>query len=123
MAKRTMSVEQHYTEGRHHPYGRNMDFDADRSIKREPSLEPKRGGAFNRNDVQDPEDAHDNSRTARYDNDASGWVRGARGEPTGFDETATGKPSFDKGNAWRQPDGSIHGPPGEKLLVPGRGRK
>jgi hypothetical protein len=43
----------------------------------------------NRN--QDPEDFHGPG----YSNDASGWTRGARGEPSGNNETAEGKPSFD----------------------------
>ena len=55
---------------------------------------------------QAPEDAHG----PNYDNDASGWVRGARGEPTGDYETGETKPGFDhnpvwkmanKGNDWR----------------------
>jgi hypothetical protein len=58
---------------------------------------------------QFPEDAH----SPTYSNDCAGWVRGAPpgDTPTGNNETATGKPSgFDRGNAWRQPDGSIsHG--------------
>ena len=48
---------------------------------------------------QYPEDRHDGN----YDHDASGWVRGARGEPTGNNEDATGKPMrFDRGNSWRR---------------------
>jgi hypothetical protein len=59
-----------------------------------------------------PEDQHGPG----YSNDASGWVRGARGEPTGNNETATNKPSgFDRGNSWRRADkgndwGSGHDP-------------
>jgi hypothetical protein len=40
---------------------------------------------------QHPENKHG----ANYWNDASGWVRGAHGEPTCYDEDATGKPHFD----------------------------
>ena len=48
--------------------------------------------AHNTNVNQAPEDQHGPG----YDNDCSGWVRGARGEPTGNNETAEGKPSFDR---------------------------
>jgi hypothetical protein len=107
MAKHRMTVEQHYTEGRHHPYGRNTDDDAERSIRRSPSMESASAkAAFNKNTNQDPEDKYD----AGYLNDASGWVRGAKGEPTGFNETATNYPggNFDRGNSWRSPTKSIH---------------
>lgn len=57
-----------------------------------------KGTAHNSHENQDPEDRHD----AKYDNDATGWVRGAKGEPTGKNEDATGKPFFDKDNAWRK---------------------
>ena len=64
------------------------------------------------------EDRHDEK--ARYTNDAKGWVRGARGEPGCNNETAENYPGggFDKGNAYRQPGGSIRSAAGEKLLVP-----
>jgi hypothetical protein len=92
MPKRTMSVERHYTEGRHHPYGRSTDENADSSIRRHPSTESGNArGAFNSDRPQDPIDYHD----VPYANDhANDWVRG-RGED------ATGKPSFDRGNSWR----------------------
>ena len=45
---------------------------------------------------QAPEDRH----ASNYSNDCSGWVRGARGQPTGNNETAENKPSgFDKGQS------------------------
>jgi hypothetical protein len=97
MAKR-MTVEEHYTRGRTHPYGRVIDDGAEDRIERHPSMESK-GPALRNNRPQDPEDAHGPG----YDGDASGWVRGARGEPTGHDETAEGKPSFD------------HSPPRNKM--------
>lgn len=52
------------------------------------------------NEPQDIEDQHGPG----YNNDASGWVRGAQGVPTCNDETATNYPdgNFDKGNAWRK---------------------
>ena len=67
--------------------------------------------AHNTNTNQAPEDQHG----VRYDNQTSGWVRGARGEPTGNNETATGKPGFDKGQSYRSADkgddwGSGHDP-------------
>jgi hypothetical protein len=60
---------------------------------------------------QAPEDRH----ASNYSNDCSGWVRGARGEPTGNNETAEGKPSFDRGQSYRRSDkgldwGSGHDP-------------
>jgi hypothetical protein len=114
MTKRTMSVDELYSEGRHYPRGQTRDPGAKNSIERSPSFEPAaRGTAFNRvfneNTVQDPEDRHDEK--ARYSNDASGWTRGARGQPTGNNEDGTGYPGgFDRSNAWRSPSKSIHGP-------------
>ena len=55
--------------------------------------------AHNTNTNQAPEDQHG----VRYDNQTSGWVRGARGEPTGNNETAEDKPFFD------------HSPPRSKM--------
>ena len=80
--------------GRSFPHGRVRDGSHHR-VESEPPLEPKRGGAFNSNVVQDPENKHD----VKYDNDTSGWVHGAG-------EAATTKPSFDKGRAWRQSGGT-----------------
>lgn len=48
---------------------------------------------------QMPEDQHG----PNYRNDCEGWVRGAHGEPTGFNETAEGKSNFD------------HSPPRNKM--------
>ena len=59
---------------------------------------PTKDEVFNKNTNQAPANMHD----TKYDNDASGWVRGAKGEPTCKNEDATGKPGFDKGNAWRR---------------------
>jgi hypothetical protein len=106
--RKTTSVDELYSRGRSYPRGgQPRDPGARRLIEQEPSM---KSHEVQRNQM--PEDAH----APNYRNDCSGWVRGARsGEPTGFDETATNKPSgFDRGNAWRQPDGSIHGPPGER---------
>ena len=122
MARRSWaSVEEHFAS-RHRPYGRNVDPNARARVEREPKFESgsARNGVFNRPDVQDPEDTH----ASNYDNRTSGWVRGAKGEPTGFNETATNYPggNFDRGSAWRQPDGSIHGPAGdhrEQFVKPG----
>ncbi len=50
-----------------------------------------------------PPQAPEDQRGTGYHNDASGWVRGARGEPTGNNEDATGKPNFD------------HSPPRSKM--------
>jgi hypothetical protein len=76
MAKHRMTVQEHYAVGRIHPRGRVVDDGAENSIRREPAFETR--GAFNKPDVQDAEDAHDNSRTARYDNDhRDNWVRAA----------------------------------------------
>jgi hypothetical protein len=111
--KRTVSVDEVYSEGRRFPRGQTRDVGSRESIARSPAFEPAaRGTAFNRvfneNTVQDPEDRHDEK--ARYSNDASGWTRGARGQPTGNNEDGTGYPggNFDRGNAWRSPTKSIH---------------
>jgi hypothetical protein len=94
------SVEEHFAS-RHRPLGRNVDPNARNRIEREPSFEPgnRPGNAFNSDRPQDPEDKHD----SKYAGDASGWVRGAKGEPTGYNETATNYPdgNFDRGNSWR----------------------
>jgi hypothetical protein len=113
MAKHRMTVEEHYSVGRVHPRGRVVDEGAENSIQRSPSMETGNSrGAFNRNVNQDPENFHDRG----YDNDhPNDWVRG-RGED------ATGKPAFDRQNAWRQAGGSILGPAGdhqEKFVRPG----
>jgi hypothetical protein len=111
MTKRTVSVDDLYG-GRHFPHGRVRDGSS-RRIECEPSFEPEQSGrgseeilsrkgrVFNEVAVQDPEDRHDNSKTARYDNDhPNDWVRG-----TG--EDATTKPGFDFGNSWRLRDGGL----------------
>jgi hypothetical protein len=84
-------------------FSRTAECATDRTIALSTSrLEPKRGGAFNKPDVQDPEDRHDNRSSPRgYDNDhRDDWVRGR-------DENATGKPGFDFGNSWRRRDGGL----------------
>ena len=108
MAKHRMTVEEHYSVGRIHPRGKVVDDGAENSIKREPSFNTQ--GAFNRNDVQDPEDRHDNSRTARYDNDhANNWVRGGG-------EDATSKPGYDHNPVWRRANkGDTWNSPGDKV--------
>jgi hypothetical protein len=69
VAKR-MTVEQHYSEGRHRPSAQPRDQ--------------------HRN--QDPEDQHG----PKYDGDCRGWLRGSvKGDPTGYNETAESKPFFD----------------------------
>lgn len=47
---------------------------------------------------QCPEDA----RAPGYDNNASGWVRGARGKPTMFNETAENMPHYDRSRKWKE---------------------
>jgi hypothetical protein len=114
MAKHRMTVEEHYSVGRVHPRGRVIDEGAENSIQRSPSRESAtaKNEVFNRNTNQSPEDFHDRG----YNNDhANDWVRGGH-------EDATTKPGFDKSSAWRQPDGSIHGPAGdhrEQFVKPG----
>jgi hypothetical protein len=92
MAKHRMTVDDHYSRGRTHPHGRVVDDGAENQIRRMPSTESGNShGAWNRPDVQDPEDRLD----AKYRNDHSDdWVRGRA-------EDATGKPGFDRGNSWR----------------------
>ena len=92
MAKRTTTVEEHYSRGRAYPtIPRHADEGAENSIKREPSFNTQ--GALRNNRPQDPEDFHGPG----YSNDASGWVRGAG-------EDATTKPGFDKGQSYRRAD-------------------
>jgi hypothetical protein len=104
MARRpwATSVEEHYAS-RHRPYGRNVDPSARNRIAREPAFETASAkAAFNKPDVQDPEDRHD----AGYRNDSQGWTRGARGVPTCENETAENYPqgNFDKGQSYRRAD-------------------
>lgn len=112
MSKR-MTVEEHYARGRSYPtIPRNTDEGAENSIKREPSFESgnRPGRAFNTNVNQDAEDAHDNSRTARYDNDhANNWVRGGG-------EDATSKPGYDHNPVWKRANkGNDWNSPGDKV--------
>jgi hypothetical protein len=77
---------------------------------------PPRDSGYSRHEEiqknQAPEDRH----ASNYSNDCSGWVRGARGQPTRNNETAENKPSgFDKGQSYRRADkgddwGSGHDP-------------
>jgi hypothetical protein len=87
--------------GRSFPRGRVRDGSHHR-IESEPSMESAAANrmAHNTNTNQAPEDRH----ASNYRNDSSGWVRGARGQPTGSNETAEGKPSFDKGQSYRRSD-------------------
>ena len=86
MAKHRMTVQGHYAVGRIHPRGRDKP------------------------DVQDAEDAHDNSRTARYDNDhRDNWVRGGG-------EDATSKPGYDHDPVWKRANkGDTWNSPGDKV--------
>jgi hypothetical protein len=100
MAKHRMTVEEHYSVGRVHPRGRVVDDGAENRIERSPPMETTRArdAAHNYHDNQAPEDFH----SPKYNNDhPNDWVRGAG-------ESATGKPSFDRGNAWRSSTKSIH---------------
>jgi hypothetical protein len=95
MAKHRMTVEEHYSVGRIHPRGKVVDEGAEAPIRRSPAFESASAkAAFSENTVQDPEDRHDR----RYNNDAPNDWR------LGGNEDATGKPSFDRGNAWRMKD-------------------
>ena len=93
--RKTTSVDELYSRGRSFPHGQNRDAGARRATPYEPSMK-----SHEVQRPQSPEDQHD----VGYDNRTSGWVRGARGEPTGNNETAEGKPSFDKGQSYRRSD-------------------
>jgi hypothetical protein len=104
MARRPWtSVEEHFAS-RHRPYSKNVDPGARNRIEREPPMETSnsRNRVHNSNENQDVEDRYDRG----YLNDASGWVRGARGVPTCENETAENYPqgNFDKGQSYRRPD-------------------
>ena len=101
-SKHHTSVERLYSEGRTHPYGRNTDHGAHHPVHHAPDMRPA-----DEHYCQDPADHHD----AHYNNDASGWVRGARGEPNCNNEIGENKPGYDdnpvwkmanKGNDWRR---------------------
>ena len=104
--RKTTSVDELYSRGRSFPHGQNRDTGARRSTPYEPSMKS--------HEVQHPQSSED-QHDVGYDNRTSGWVRGARGEPTGNNETAMGKPGFDKGQSYRRADkgndwGSGHDP-------------
>ena len=96
MAKHRMTVEEHYSVGRVRPRDRGytMDDGASEPIRRSPVMETGNArGAFNKPDIQAPEDFHGPG----YSNDvADDWRRG------GGRGGATGKPSFDGDNSWRK---------------------
>jgi hypothetical protein len=102
--KRTVSIDEIYSQGRRFPRGQTRDVGARESIAREPKFETSnsRNRVHNSNENQDPEDKYD----AGYLNDCSGWLRGARGVPTCENETAENYPqgNFDKGQSYRRPD-------------------
>jgi hypothetical protein len=92
--RKTTSVDELYSKGRSFPRGQNRDPQSQQTIRHEPP--------FADHEVQGNqffEDAHDRG----YDGQPSGWVRGARGEPTMQNETATNYPNgnFDRENSWR----------------------
>ncbi len=96
------SVDDLYGEGRRFPHGRVRDGSHHRIAHNPPMETPaERNLAHNRHDNQAPEERHG----AKYDGDhPNDWVRGAG-------ESATGKPGFDFGGAWRLGrEGVEHGP-------------
>ncbi len=107
------TVESLYSEGRSFPHGRVRE--PSHRVAHNPPMESAadKAAAHNVHDNQAPEDRH----ASNYDNDASGWVRGARGDPTGYNETAEGKPFFDRGNAWRQASKSIPIAAGDPAVI------
>lgn len=95
MAKHKTSVHQLYTQHRIHPYGRADDQGAHHQIHSDGRHARHADSDMRPDDseqyCQAPEDHH----APNYSNDTTGWVRGARGEPTGNNEDATGKANFD----------------------------
>jgi hypothetical protein len=55
---------------------------------------PKKTDTMDQSSEEGPQ-APEDARGAGYDNIASGWVRGATGKPSMFNETAENKPGFD----------------------------
>jgi len=55
---------------------------------------PKKNDVMSQKSDEAPQSPED-KRGADYDNIASGWVRGATGKPSMFNETAENKPGFD----------------------------
>jgi hypothetical protein len=105
MARKTTSVDELYAS-RHRPYGQNRDAGSRHRVEHGPDMT-----ARDQSRNQMPEDFHDRG----YSNDTRGWVRGAKGVPGGNNETAEGKPGFDKGQSYRRADkgndwGSGHDP-------------
>jgi hypothetical protein len=93
MTKR--SVDDLYREGRSYPSAQPHE-------RRHPL--PARDSGYGRHEEVQVPQAPEDTRASNYSNDvpAGSWLR----------SDGTQKPSFDnKQNAWRQPGGSIHGPP------------
>ena len=56
---------------------------------------PKKFDTMDQTSEEKPQ-SPENARAPGYDNIASGWMRGATGKPSMFNETAENKPGFDK---------------------------
>lgn len=56
---------------------------------------PKKYDVMDQSTEEAPQDPID-KRGPDYSNNATGWVRGATGKPSMFNETAENKPGFDK---------------------------
>jgi hypothetical protein len=95
MAKRPTADDMY--SGRSYPSGQPHE-------RRHPA--PRASDYGRHEEVQAPQ-SHEDARAANYHNDASGWVRGAPpgATPTGNNQTAMGKPGFDKGQSYRRADG------------------
>ncbi len=90
--RKTTSIDELYSYGRTHPYGRTRDEHSQQRIRHEPS-------EYHRHEEvqqpQAPEDQQDHA--AGYHNDVSdGWLRGSDGDGM--------KPTFDKGHSYRRPN-------------------
>ena len=57
---------------------------------------PKKYDVMDQSTEEAPQDSRSTSAVLSYSNNATGWVRGATGKPSMFNETAENKPGFDK---------------------------
>ena len=85
MTKR-QSVDDLYSEGRRYP-------SAQPHWRRHPL--PARDSDYDRHEEVQKNQAPEDRHAPNYSNGCSGWVRGARGQPSSNNETAEGKPNFD----------------------------
>jgi hypothetical protein len=101
----TKLINDLYAHGRTYPREKPAEWPARPAVNDAIARQGRhvsRNDPFNENTNQHPE----NFKAPNYQNDCSGWVRGAPNgqKPTGNNSDAT-RLHFDRGGSWRRPDG------------------